>query len=30
MHIKNYHTHPENLEVKGISDERLENPINDR
>ena len=30
MHIKNYSTYPENLEVKAISDERLENLIDDR
>jgi hypothetical protein len=27
MHIKYYHTHPKNIELKGMSDERLENPI---
>jgi hypothetical protein len=30
MHIKGYPTHSENIELKGISDERLENPIEDR
>ena len=29
MHIKNYFTHSKNIEVKGISDERLEKPIED-
>ena len=29
MHIKYYHTHPKNIELKGMSDERLENPIED-
>ena len=24
-----YHTHPKNIELKGMSDERLENPIED-
>ena len=27
MHIKDYSTHPENIELKGMSDERPENPI---
>ena len=30
MHIKDYSTHPENIELKGMSDERPENPIKDR
>ena len=30
MHIKDYSTHPENTELKGMSDERPENPIKDR
>jgi hypothetical protein len=30
MHIKDYLTHPENIELKGMSDERPENPIEDR
>ena len=30
MHIKDYSTHPENIELKGLSDERPENPIEDR
>jgi hypothetical protein len=30
MHIKDYPTHPKNIELKGISDERLEKPIEDR
>jgi hypothetical protein len=30
MHIKDYPTHPENIEPKGMSDERPENPIEDR
>ena len=30
MYIKNYSTHPKNIELKGISDERPENPIKDR
>jgi hypothetical protein len=30
MHIKDYPTHPENMELKGMSDERPENPIEDR
>ena len=30
MHIKDYQTHPENIELKGMSDERPENPIEDR
>jgi len=29
MHMKNYPTHLENIEVKGISNERLENLIED-
>ena len=29
MHIKNYFTHSKNIEVKAISDERLEKPIED-
>jgi hypothetical protein len=29
MHIKDYYIHLENIELKGISDERLENPIED-
>ena len=24
-----YHTHPKNIKLKGMSDERLENPIKD-
>ena len=28
MHIKNYSSHPKNIELKGISDERPENSIN--
>ena len=28
MYIKNYSTHPKNIELKGISDERPENSIN--
>jgi hypothetical protein len=30
MHIKDYSTHPENIELKRISDERPEKPIEDR
>ena len=30
MHIKYYPTYLENIELKGISDERPENPIEDR
>ena len=30
MHIKDYSTHPENIELKGMSDEKPENPIKDR
>jgi hypothetical protein len=30
MHIKGYPTHSENIKLKGISDERPENPIEDR
>ena len=30
MHIKDYPTHLENIELKGISDERPEKPIEDR
>ena len=30
MHIKDYLNHPKNIELKGISDERPENPIKDR
>jgi hypothetical protein len=30
MHIKDYPTHLENIKLKGMSDERLENPIEDR
>jgi hypothetical protein len=30
MHIKDYPTHPENIKLKGMSDERLKNPIEDR
>ena len=30
MHIKDYSTHPENIELKGMSDERPGNPIKDR
>ena len=29
MHIKDYPTHPENIELKGMSHERPENPIKD-
>jgi uncharacterized protein (DUF2164 family) len=29
MHIKNYLTHPKNIEVKKISDEIIENLIED-
>jgi hypothetical protein len=29
MHIKDYSTHPENIELKEMSDERPENPIED-
>ena len=29
MHIKDYLTHPENIEVKRISNERIENLIED-
>jgi hypothetical protein len=28
MHIKDHPTHPENIEIQGMSDERPENPIN--
>jgi hypothetical protein len=30
MHIKYYLTHPETIELKGISNEKPENPIKDR
>jgi len=30
MHIKDYLTHPENIELKGILDKRPEKPIEDR
>ena len=30
MHIKDYLTYPENIKLKGISDERPEKPIEDR
>jgi hypothetical protein len=30
MHIKDYFTHPKNIELKEMSDERPENPIEDR
>jgi hypothetical protein len=30
MHIKDYSTHPENIELKGISDEKPEKTIEDR
>ena len=30
MHIKDYPTHPKNTELKRISDERPEKPIEDR
>ena len=30
MHIKDYSTHPKNIELKGMSDERPKNPIKDR
>ena len=30
MYIKDYPTHPENIKLKGISDERPEKPIEDR
>jgi hypothetical protein len=30
MHIKDYSTHPKNIDLKGISDERPEKPIEDR
>jgi len=30
MHIKDYSTHPENIELKGISDEKPEKTIKDR
>ena len=30
MHIKDYLTHSKNIKLKGISDERPENPIEDR
>jgi len=30
MYIKDYPTHPKNIELKGVSDERPENPIEDR
>jgi len=30
MHIKDYPTHPKNIEPKGMLDERPENPIEDR
>ena len=29
MHIKDYPTHPKNIELKGMSDEISENPIED-
>ena len=29
MHIKDYPTHPENIELKGMSDEKTRNPIED-
>ena len=29
MHIKDYFTHPKNIEIKRISDERPENSIKD-
>jgi hypothetical protein len=29
MHIKDYPTHSKNIELKRMSDERLENPIDD-
>ena len=29
MHIKDYSTHPENIKLKGILDERPKNPIED-
>jgi len=29
MHIKDYPIHPENIKLKGISDERPEKPIED-
>jgi hypothetical protein len=29
MHIKDYPTHPENIELKGISDEEPEKPTED-
>jgi hypothetical protein len=30
MHIKDYPTHPEKIELKGISDETIENFIENR
>jgi hypothetical protein len=30
MHIKDYSPHPDNIELKGIPDERPEKPIEDR
>jgi hypothetical protein len=30
MHIKDYPTHPKNIELKRMSNERSENPIEDR
>jgi len=30
MYIKDYSTHLKNIELKGISDERFENSIEDR
>jgi hypothetical protein len=30
MHLKYYPTHPKNIEVKGISNERPKNSIEDR
>jgi hypothetical protein len=30
MHIKDYLTHPKNIELKGISNERPEKPVEDR
>ena len=30
MHIKDYSTHLKNIELKGMSNERPENPIEDR
>ena len=29
MHIKDYLTYPKNINLKGISDKKSENPIND-